>query len=165
MFYVGSVLVNKLSSAVHKLLCALRKKQYFWFGDKPRMHRFCHFLATGGMVASQSICDGTKHVTVRWIQMRTIRRMLGQHLKIQLTGAFNGVGGSVYGRALSCDIETHFDNSPLCLVRTASFIWSRSISLYRTLFIIVRLSRQCSKIGPCVSQKLPASVCPPIVEF
>jgi hypothetical protein len=58
------------------------------------MHCFFHSLVAGKVVASQSIFDLTKQATVRRSQIRTIQKML-QHLKVQLSAAFNGVGGSV----------------------------------------------------------------------
>jgi hypothetical protein len=63
------------------------------------------------------------------------------------------VWAAVCGWSLLCNIATCFDFNLRHLVRIAGVNWSQSISLKWTLFTVVPLSEQCSKIDPCACQK------------
>lgn len=58
-----------------------------------------------------------------------------------------------------------FDDRLWRLVRTAHFSWFQNILLKCTQFTLVPLSGQCSKSGPCASQKVSTSLFPLIVGF
>jgi hypothetical protein len=54
LFHIVTQLLNMLSPAMNKLMCAQRKK-CVWLADKPDVHWFLHFLVTGKLMVSQSV--------------------------------------------------------------------------------------------------------------